>query len=115
MGRRPTSTSMMTLARHDLRLAKPGLQNVALRDYDSVRPVIASISEHWRTQPAIEAMAPAAAVTPAEPHHLFRRWAGLTLKGFMQAFTSIMRRSAAGLGERARPSSSNRPQSWQMI
>jgi methylphosphotriester-DNA--protein-cysteine methyltransferase len=72
---------MMTLVIHDLRLAKPGLQNAALRDYDSVRRAIAFVSEHWRTQPTIEAMAAAAAVTPDELHHLFRRWAGLTPKG----------------------------------
>jgi AraC family transcriptional regulator of adaptative response/methylated-DNA-[protein]-cysteine methyltransferase len=52
-----------------------------------VRRAIAFISEHWRTQPTIEAMADAAAVTPDELHHLFRRWAGLTPKAFMQALT----------------------------
>src|SRR5438309_1161770 len=87
MPERPTSTSMMTLAIHDQRLAKPGLQNAALRDYDSVRRAIAFISEHWRSQPTIEAMADAASVTPDELHHLFRRWAGLTPKAFMQALT----------------------------
>jgi AraC family transcriptional regulator of adaptative response/methylated-DNA-[protein]-cysteine methyltransferase len=79
---------MMTLAIQDQRLAKPGPQNnAALRDYDSVRRAIAFISEHWRTQPTIEAMADAAGVTPDELHHLFRRWAGLTPKAFMQALT----------------------------
>jgi len=78
---------MMTLAIHDLHLAKPGTQNAALRDYDSVRRAIAFISEHWRTQPTIEAMADSAGVTPDELHHLFRRWAGLTPKAFMQALT----------------------------
>jgi AraC family transcriptional regulator, regulatory protein of adaptative response / methylated-DNA-[protein]-cysteine methyltransferase len=78
---------MMTLAIHDQRLAKPGLQNAALRDYDSVRRAIAFISEHWRNQPPIEAMADAAGVTPDELHQLFRRWAGLTPKAFMQALT----------------------------
>ena len=81
----------MTLAHHlaaaDPRLAKPGAQSAALRDYDSVRRAIAFISEHWRTQPTIEAMADAAGVTPDELHHLFRRWAGLTPKAFMQALT----------------------------
>jgi len=69
------------------RLTKPGPQNAALRDYDSVRRAIAFISEHWRAQPTIEAMAEAASVTPDELHHLFRRWAGLTPKAFMQALT----------------------------
>jgi AraC family transcriptional regulator of adaptative response/methylated-DNA-[protein]-cysteine methyltransferase len=78
---------MMNLAINDHRLAKPGSENAALRDYDSVRRAIAFISEHWRAQPAIEAMADAAAVTPDELHHLFRRWAGLTPKAFMQALT----------------------------
>src|SRR6201985_1041680 len=78
---------MMTLPIHALRLAKPATKNAALRDYDSVRRAIAFISEHWRTQPTIEAMADAAAVTPDELHHLFRRWAGLTPKALMQALT----------------------------
>jgi len=93
---------MMTLAIHDQRLAKPGPQNAALRDYDSVRRAIAFISEHWRTQPTIEAMADAAGVTPDELHHLFRRWAGLTPKAFMQALTldharNLLRDSASVL------------------
>jgi AraC family transcriptional regulator of adaptative response/methylated-DNA-[protein]-cysteine methyltransferase len=78
---------MMNLAINDHRLAKPGALNATLRDYDSVRRAIAFISERWRQQPAIEAVADAAGVTPDELHHLFRRWAGLTPKGFMQALT----------------------------
>jgi AraC family transcriptional regulator of adaptative response/methylated-DNA-[protein]-cysteine methyltransferase len=93
---------MITLAIHDVRLAKPGAQNAALRDYDSVRRAIAFISEHWRTQPTIEAMADSAGVTPDELHHLFRRWAGLTPKDFMQALTldhakGLLRNSASVL------------------
>ena len=96
----PKSDPMMISAIHDQRLAKPGPQHTAaLRDYDSVRRAIAFISEHWRAQPTIEAMAEAAAVTPDELHHLFRRWAGLTPKAFMQALTldhakSLLRDSA---------------------
>lgn len=71
--------SMLT----DLQLAKPSKQGAALRDYDSVRRAIGFISEQWRTQPTIEAMADAAHLTPDELHHLFRRWAGLTPKDFM--------------------------------
>ena len=69
----------MNLAINDQRLTKPGPQNAALRDYDSVRRAIAFISEHWRAQPTIESMADAAGVTPDELHHLFRRWAGPSL------------------------------------
>jgi AraC family transcriptional regulator, regulatory protein of adaptative response / methylated-DNA-[protein]-cysteine methyltransferase len=77
----------MNLAIKDRRLAKPGAENAALRDYDSVRRAIAFISDHWRAQPTIESMADAASVTPDELHQLFRRWAGLTPKAFMQALT----------------------------
>ena len=83
----PKSDPMMITAIQDQRLAKPGFQNAALRDYNSVRRAIAFISEHWRNQPTIEAMADAASVTPDELHHLFRRWASLTPKAFMQALT----------------------------
>src|SRR6195952_4164620 len=82
---------MMNLAKDlavsDHRLTRPGAQDAALRDYDSVRRAIAFISARWREQPEIEAIAEAAGLTPDELHHLFRRWAGLTPKGFMQALT----------------------------
>jgi AraC family transcriptional regulator, regulatory protein of adaptative response / methylated-DNA-[protein]-cysteine methyltransferase len=59
----------------------------AADDYDVVRRAVAYISEHWRRQPEIEAIAHSAGVTPDELHHLFRRWAGLTPKAFLQAIT----------------------------
>jgi len=59
----------------------------AAADYDIVRRAIAFISEHWRDQPETEAIAAAAGVTATELHHLFRRWAGLTPKAFLQAIT----------------------------
>lgn len=80
-------TAMTKISLDDLHLARPSKQGAALRDYDSVRRAIGFISERWRTQPTIEAMADAAHLTPDELHHLFRRWAGLTPKDFMQALT----------------------------
>src|SRR3954451_4394685 len=56
-------------------------------DYEMVRRAIAFISEQWRKQPEIEAIAEAAGVSATELHHLFRRWAGLTPKAFLQALT----------------------------
>ena len=56
-------------------------------DYAVVRRAIAYISEHWRAQPEVEQIAHAVGVTPDELHHLFRRWAGLTPKAFLQALT----------------------------
>ncbi|WP_442935657.1 methylated-DNA--[protein]-cysteine S-methyltransferase [Nitrobacter sp. NHB1] len=95
-------TFAKSLALNDARLTQPGAQSAALRDYDTVRRAIAFISENWRTQPTIAAMADAAAVTPDELHHLFRRWAGLTPKAFMQALTldharGLLRKSASVL------------------
>src|SRR5262245_36718 len=59
----------------------------AAADYDVVRRAIAYISESQREQPEIEAIAHAVGTTPTELHHLFRRWAGLTPKAFLQALT----------------------------
>ena len=59
----------------------------AAADYDIVRRAIAYLSEHWRAQPDIEAIAAAAGVSATELHHLFRRWAGITPKAFLQAIT----------------------------
>ena len=60
---------------------------IANDDYTVVCRAIRFISEHWRAQPEIEEIAHAAGVTPDELHHLFRRWAGLTPKAFLQALT----------------------------
>ena len=59
----------------------------AAADYDVVRRAIGHIRDHWREQPEIDVIAEAAGVTPTELHHLFRRWAGLTPKAFLQALT----------------------------
>ncbi len=72
---------------NDHRPIKPGLRDAALRDYDSVRRAIGFMHGQWKHQPSIEDVADAASVTPDELHHLFRRWAGLTPKAFMQALT----------------------------
>jgi AraC family transcriptional regulator of adaptative response/methylated-DNA-[protein]-cysteine methyltransferase len=59
----------------------------AAADYAVVRRAIAFLSEHWRAQPEIEAIAEAAGVSASDLHHLFRRWAGITPKAFLQAIT----------------------------
>ena len=56
-------------------------------DYAVVQRAIAYITQHWRGQPEIEEIAAAVSVTDTELHHLFRRWAGLTPKAFLQAIT----------------------------
>jgi AraC family transcriptional regulator, regulatory protein of adaptative response / methylated-DNA-[protein]-cysteine methyltransferase len=69
------------------RILNPMPLAAAAADYDVVRKAIGHIRGHWREQPEIEAIAEAAGVTPTELHHLFRRWAGLTPKAFLQALT----------------------------
>ena len=71
-------------------------------DYEIVRRAIAFVSEHWRTQPEIEAIAAASGVSAGDLHHLFRRWAGITPKAFLQALTldharALLRDSASVL------------------
>jgi AraC family transcriptional regulator, regulatory protein of adaptative response / methylated-DNA-[protein]-cysteine methyltransferase len=84
------------------RLPDLSILQAANDDYDIVRRAIAYISERWRAQPEIEQIAHAVGVTPDELHHLFRRWAGLTPKAFMQALTldhakTLLRDSASVL------------------
>src|ERR1700761_5856202 len=69
------------------RIPNPMPLAAAAADYDVVRKAIGHIRGHWREQPEIETIAEAAGVTPTELHHLFRRWAGLTPKAFLQALT----------------------------
>ena len=66
--------------------AKPTVDR-AQDDYVVVCRAVAFISEHWRAQPDIEAIAHACGVTPDELHRLFRRWAELTPKEFVAAIT----------------------------
>jgi AraC family transcriptional regulator, regulatory protein of adaptative response / methylated-DNA-[protein]-cysteine methyltransferase len=61
--------------------------NRAAADYAVVRRAIAFVCEHWRAQPEIDAIAAAVGVSASELHHLFRRWASITPKAFLQALT----------------------------
>src|SRR4051812_45487454 len=56
-------------------------------DYEHVRRIIAYISQHWREQPSLEAVADHAGLSTTHVHHLFRRWCGLSPKAFLQAIT----------------------------
>jgi AraC family transcriptional regulator, regulatory protein of adaptative response / methylated-DNA-[protein]-cysteine methyltransferase len=59
----------------------------AADDYEVVRRTLAFITDHWRRQPTVEEMAEHVGLSPGHLHHLFRRWAGLTPKDFLQAIT----------------------------
>ncbi len=59
----------------------------AIADYDRVRAAIAYISARARRQPSLEEIAGHVGLSDSHFHHLFRRWAGLTPKDFLQAVT----------------------------
>ncbi|MGE3245364.1 MAG: methylated-DNA--[protein]-cysteine S-methyltransferase [Beijerinckiaceae bacterium] len=58
-----------------------------LADYRRVAAAIAYVSESWRAQPTVEEIAAHAGLSPSQFTLLFRRWAGLSPKQFLQAVT----------------------------
>ncbi len=56
-------------------------------DYEIVRRVIETISENWRDQPDLTTLASGVGKNPIALQKLFKRWAGLTPKDFLQAVT----------------------------
>lgn len=56
-------------------------------DYRLVRRALRFITEEAQAQPGLDEMAEATGVSAAELTALFRRWAGLTPKAFLQAVT----------------------------
>jgi AraC family transcriptional regulator, regulatory protein of adaptative response / methylated-DNA-[protein]-cysteine methyltransferase len=58
-----------------------------IADYDRVRSAIAFITARARRQPSLEEIAAHVGLSGSHFHHLFRRWAGLTPKDFLQAVT----------------------------
>jgi AraC family transcriptional regulator of adaptative response/methylated-DNA-[protein]-cysteine methyltransferase len=65
-------------------------------DYAKVAETIRFIGENWRRQPSVEEMAGAAGLSEAHLRALFRRWAGLSPKAFLEALT--LRHARALLG-----------------
>ena len=56
-------------------------------DYPTVRKAIEFISTRWRDQPSIETIANHVGLSASHFQHVFKRWAGLTPKAFLQAIT----------------------------
>jgi AraC family transcriptional regulator of adaptative response/methylated-DNA-[protein]-cysteine methyltransferase len=59
----------------------------AAEDYEIVRRAIAYVTERFRDQPEVEAIAHAVGSSPRALTEHFRRWCGLTPKEFLQAVT----------------------------
>ena len=56
-------------------------------DYIVVKRALEFLTLRWRDQPGIEAIAEHVGLSPSHFQHVFRRWAGLTPKAFLQAIT----------------------------
>jgi len=56
-------------------------------DYLTVKRAIEFISTRWRDQPSIEAIAEHVGLSASHLQFVFKRWAGLTPKAFLQAIT----------------------------
>ena len=59
----------------------------AAGDYAKVKSAIEFMTAHWRGHPSVEEMAEHAGLSSSHFHHVFKRWAGLTPKAFLQALT----------------------------
>ena len=71
-------------------------------DYVTVRRAIEILSTRFRDQPSVEEVAAAVGLSPSHFQHVFKRWAGLTPKAFLQAVTierarELLRNSASVL------------------
>lgn len=56
-------------------------------DYDHVRRALAFMTQQWRDQPSLDAVAAHCGLSSTHLNHVFRRWAGITPKAFLQALT----------------------------
>lgn len=71
-------------------------------DYERIRAAIEFMTVRARTQPEVDEIAAHVGLSASHFHHLFRRWAGLTPKAFLQALTidharALLRDSASVL------------------
>ncbi len=71
-------------------------------DYAIVRRAIEFLSTRWRDQPSVEEVAAEVGLSASHFQHVFKRWAGLTPKAFLQAITierarELLRSSASVL------------------
>jgi AraC family transcriptional regulator, regulatory protein of adaptative response / methylated-DNA-[protein]-cysteine methyltransferase len=56
-------------------------------DYDRVRRALEYMTRRWKRQPSLDEVAVHIGLSPSHFHHLFKRFAGITPKAFLQAIT----------------------------
>jgi AraC family transcriptional regulator of adaptative response/methylated-DNA-[protein]-cysteine methyltransferase len=56
-------------------------------DYATVRRALEFVTKRWRDQPSVEAIADHVGLSSSHLQFVFKRWAGLTPKAFLQAIT----------------------------
>jgi AraC family transcriptional regulator of adaptative response/methylated-DNA-[protein]-cysteine methyltransferase len=56
-------------------------------DYATVRRALEFVTKRWREQPSVEAIADHVGLSTSHLQFVFKRWAGLTPKAFLQAIT----------------------------
>ena len=81
--------------------AAPPLEQAAA-DYAHVRRAISFLGDNWKAQPSVNEIADHVGLSQSHLTHLFRRWAGLSPKAFLQALTidharALLRASASVL------------------
>jgi AraC family transcriptional regulator of adaptative response/methylated-DNA-[protein]-cysteine methyltransferase len=59
-----------------------------MNDFERVAAVIRHLDEHHTAQPALGDLAAAAGLSESHLHRLFKRWAGVTPKDFLQCLTA---------------------------
>ena len=70
-----------------------------MNDYDRIAAVIRHLDEHHREQPDLAGLAEVAGLTQYHFHRLFRAWAGVTPKDFLQCLTLTHVKSLLQRGE----------------
>lgn len=66
------------------------------RDFSRIASALRHIDEHWQAQPRIEVIARAAGLSTFHFSRLFRRWAGVTPKQYLEHLTARAARRALG-------------------
>ena len=65
-------------------------RNLSTRDFERIARAISYIDEHWREQPPLPDLAARLHLSPFHFERLFRRWAGVTPKSYIQHITGTV-------------------------